>query len=145
VATFSDLALDKVGEYTLTATSSVLTGTTSPLIVIPGPAAQLAVTTEPAGIVAAGSSFGLTVSAEDIFGNLATTFNGSVTVMLANNAGGGALGGETTVTAVQGIAFFANLSINTAGTGYTIQVISSGLISAMAGPVNVTPPATRLA
>jgi hypothetical protein len=146
VATFSGLSLDLAGTgYTLQVSSGSVTGTTGLLTVAPGPAEQLAVTTAPPGIVAAGSGFGLTVSTEDAFGNVATTFSGSVTVTLANNAVPGALGGTTTVAAVQGVASFANLSINTAGTGYTIQVNSEGLTSTTTGPVNVTPPATQLA
>ena len=146
VATFSDLSLDLAGTgYTLKVSSGGVTGTTGLLTVAPGPAEQLAVTTAPPGIVAAGSGFGLTVSTEDVFGNVATTFSGSVTVTLANNAVPGAMGGTTTVPAVQGVASFASLSITTAGTGYTIQVSSEGLTSTTTGPVNVTPPATQLA
>jgi subtilase family serine protease len=143
-ATFAGLVLDTAGTgYTLQVSNGVVTGTT-PLIVIPALGEQLAVITAPPGTVAAGSIFGLTVTAEDAFGNVATTFGGSVTVMLANNPGAGALGGTKTVTAVHGIAVFGNLSINTAGTGYTIQAVS-GQTSTTTGPVNVTPPATQLA
>ena len=90
------------------------------------------------------SSFGLTVAAEDVFGNVVTSFNGSVTLVLANNPGGGALGGTTTVTAVQGIATFAGLTISMTSTDYTLQATSTGLTSTTTGPLNVTPPATQL-
>ncbi len=73
-----------------------------------------------------------------------TSFNGSVTLVLDNNPVGGALGGTTTVTAVEGIAAFAGLTISTTSTDYTLQATSSGLTSTTTGPVNVTPAATQL-
>ena len=44
---------------------------------------NLVVTQQPPGSVTAGSPFGLTVKAEDSSGNLVTSFNGTVTVVLA--------------------------------------------------------------
>ena len=51
---------------------------------------SLVVTTQPPASVAAGSPFGLTVTAENSAGNAIATFNGTVTVALAS--GGGASG-----------------------------------------------------
>jgi len=53
----------------------------------------LVVSSPPPGTLTAGSSFGLTVSFEDLYGNPATTFDGSVTVALATAPAGGTLSG----------------------------------------------------
>ena len=87
---------------------------------------DLVVTQQPPASVTAGSSFGLTVTAEDGSGNVLTSFNGTVTVALGNNPGGGTLGGTLTTTAVNGVATFSGLTLTMAGSGYTL-VTSSGL------------------
>jgi hypothetical protein len=65
------------------------------------------------------------VRVEDTAGNLITTSSRNVSLAIANNAAGGTLSGTTTVAAVNGIATFNNLSINKAGTGYTLIASSS--------------------
>ena len=55
----------------------------------------------PFGVLANGP-FSLTVNAEDPFGNVDPTFNGSVTLTLASNPGSATLGGTLTVHAVMG-------------------------------------------
>jgi len=100
----------------------------------------LVVTTQPASVVA-GSSFGLTVTAEDSSGNVDTSFNGTVTVALATNPGGGTLGGTLTVTATSGVATFSDLTLKEAATGYTLLVTANGLVSATTGTIDVTPAA----
>ena len=64
-------------------------------------------TQQPPASVTAGSAFGLTVEAEDSSGNLVSSFNGTVTVALANNPGGATLGGTLTATASNGVATFS--------------------------------------
>jgi hypothetical protein len=130
VATFATLSIDKVGTgYTLTAAASGLTGATSPGFAITGgPASQLLFTMQPTTTVAgAAITPAVQVSARDALGNLATGFTGSMTVAIGTNPGGGTLAGTTTVTAVAGVATFANLSVNRAGTGYTLTAAASGL------------------
>ena len=58
------------------------------------------------------------------------SFNGNVTIALASDPGGGNLGGTLSVTAVNGVATFTGLTINAAGTGYTILASSGGLTDA---------------
>ena len=104
-------------------------------------ATAFVVTTQPPASVTAGSDFGLTVTAEDSSGNVDTSFNGTVTVALANNPGGATLGGTLTVTAQDGVATFSDLTLNKAGTGYTLLVSASGLAGATTDAFDVTPAA----
>ncbi len=102
---------------------------------------QLVVTTQPPASVTAGSSFGLTVTAENSSGSPITTFSGTVTVALASNPGGATLGGTLTATAADGVATFSGLSLNKAASGYTLEVSASGLGPAATSAVAVTPAA----
>ena len=115
--------------------------TSSPFTVAPGPAAQLAFTSQPAPVFTNVSGTetetlsSATVAVEDQYGNVLTTDNSSVTLSLnaAANGGGGVLyngstTGPVTVSAVAGVAIFSGLSIvnptNTsygaAGSGYSL-------------------------
>jgi hypothetical protein len=51
----------------------------------------------------------------------------SISIALSTNPGGATLGGTTTVAALDGIATFSNLSLDRAGTGYTLAASSAGL------------------
>ena len=73
------------------------------------------------------------VSVEDANGNVVTSDNSSVTVAIGTNPGGGTLGGTLTVAAVNGVATFSNLSINKAGTGYTLTATDGSLSGATSG------------
>src|SRR5207249_2366375 len=53
------------------------------------------------------------------------------------NAGGGTLAGTTGVTAVGGVATFANLSINKVGTGYTLAATATGVTPSTSTAFNV--------
>jgi hypothetical protein len=139
VASFSGLKLDKVGTgYTLLVTANGLAATTTnAFTVTPAAASQLLVTTQPPDVVMASSEFGLSVVAEDKFGNMATSFGGSVTVALAANPGGATLGGTLRVTAQSGVASFSGLKLNNPGIGYTLKVSSNGLAAASTGAITV--------
>ena len=89
-------------------------------------ATQLVVTTQPPGSVTAGSGFGLVVTAEDGFGNVDSSFTGSVTLALANNPDGATLGGTVTVNAGAGVATFTGLTLDKAGVGATLQASGGG-------------------
>ena len=136
VASFSPLTINEPGSaYTLQATGSGLAaGVSLPFAVTD----QLVVATQPPTSVSAGSTFGLTVAVEDGQGNINAAFTGSVTLDLTNNATGAYLGGTPTVTAVNGVATFSGLTIDTAGSGYTLQAISNGLSGVASSAFNVT-------
>jgi streptogramin lyase len=102
---------------------------------------QLVVTTQPPPIVTAGTPFSLTVQAENASGNVISSFNGTVTVALANNPGGTTLGGTLTATATNGVATFSGLTLTKAASGYTLDVSASGLGAGGTSAITVTPSA----
>src|SRR4029077_2479354 len=123
VASFANLSINKTGTgYTLAASATGLTGSTSTAFnVTAGAAAKLAFTVQPTN-VAAGASItpAVQVTVQDSQGNTVTTATNSISMIIGTNPGGGPLSGTTTVAAVKGVATFSNLSINAAGTGYTL-------------------------
>ncbi len=138
--TFSGLAIDTVGDYQIQATSTnVSSATTSFINVNPGAATQLVVESgNPPSSIAAGSTFGFNVDAEDQYFNLDATFDGAV---VADNSSV-AIHGLTSVTAKAGVATFSGLSIDKAGT-FTIQLTSGSLQAGAAGPITITAGAAK--
>lgn len=141
VASFSGLAIDRAGGgYAIEASAAGLpTVSTGTIAITPAAPAQLVLVSGPGGSVAAGSGIGLIVDVEDAFGNLVTGYGGDVTAALTGGAGN--LGGTLNVTASGGVASFSGLSIDQAGTGYTIEASASGLSPVSAGPFAITPAA----
>jgi hypothetical protein len=139
VATFSGLWLNRAGPYTLSASADgTSSGLTSPLTVIPGSASQLVVTTGPPGVVPFGSSFPLVVTAEDAYGNTATTYNQVLTASLTGSVGPGFAGGGVVATAVDGVADFPDFLVGTPGVAYTIRVAAGAAgLSAVTTPFSV--------
>ncbi|HKS05042.1 MAG TPA: hypothetical protein VJR92_01915 [Gemmatimonadaceae bacterium] len=139
VATFANITLAVVGTYSFTAQAIGLAGATSNTFAIsPAGATQLEFTTQPAN-VAAGAFVGtLTVTARDAGGNVATAFNGNVTLGLGQAPGGATLNGATLVTAVNGVATFGSTSLNLVGT-YTLTAQASGLTTATSNTFVVSP------
>ena len=68
-----------------------------------------------------------------------------MTVGLANNPGGGTLGGTLSMAAVNGVATFSGLTLDQAADGYTLVVTGDDLAPATTSAFSVTPaPATQL-
>ena len=142
VATFGSLSIDRAGGgYTLSATAAGLAGSTSSSFnITAGAATQLVLTVQPSAAVAgAAIAPALRVAARDRLGNTATGFTGTMTIAIGTNPGGGALSGTTSVAAVAGIATFSNLSIDRAGSGYTLTATAAGVTSALSAPFDVSP------
>ena len=144
VANFSGLTLTKAATgYTLAVSSSGLSGSTSSAITVtPASATQLVITQQPPASVVVNSAFGLKVAVEDTYGNVVTSASNTVKVAFANNPTGAKLGGTLSVKANQGVASLSGLTINKVGTGYTLQLSSSGMTNAVTNPINVTKTAT---
>src|SRR5205809_179514 len=125
--------------YTLTATATGLTGATSNAFNIGvGAAAKLVFTVQPSSAAAgAANSPAMQVAVQDAQGNPVTTATTSITLAIGTNPASGTLAGTTTVAAVNGVATFANVSINNPGTGYTLTASATGLTSATSSAFNI--------
>jgi len=110
---FTNLRIDTVGNnQQLTASASGLSSAvSSTFTVTAGPAANLVIQTQPPTSATAGSSFAPApiIRLQDAFGNPALTDNSTI-VTATRRIGTAALQGTTSVTAVNGLATFANLS-----------------------------------
>ena len=147
VADFSDLTLDVASTgYQLVALEGTLISLSNDFNVVAAAASQLVITATPPASVAAGAVFGTEVTAEDQFGNIATSYNSTVALSLATNPSGAALGGTASMNAVAGVATFGNLFVDTAGNGYVLQASDQVLPIVTTDSFNVTPDAaTQLA
>jgi len=77
------------------------------------------------------------VQVQDTLGNPDTSFTASVTVAIGTNPVGGTLGGTKSVAPVNGIALFGDLSVNKAGTGYTLTATAPGATGATSAAFDV--------
>ena len=111
---------------------------------VPGAAASLVFTVQPTTAVAGVAlTPAIKVEIRDAFGNLNTAATSPVTLEVGTNPAAGTLSGTTTVTATAGVASFAGLSLNKAGTGYTLKAKATGLPDAASSAFNITPAAAR--
>ena len=134
VATFNNLILVTSGSYTLTASSGTLTSATSSSITIgAGTATQLAFFTQPPSSDSTGAPFGAVVQVQDIYGNLVTSSNASVTISSTPSG----VSGDTTVSASSGVATFTNLILSSTGS-YTLTAAASGLTNATSTSITVS-------
>ncbi|MBF5041990.1 hypothetical protein FGE12_06260 [Aggregicoccus sp. 17bor-14] len=130
IARFSGLSVDRAGSYTLTASATDLTAATSASFdVAPAAAAQLAFTTQPAS-TPAGQAFTVEVAVQDRFGNRVTSGAPELTLALHGGSAGASLSGTSTASAASGLARFTGLSVQQAGTGYTLSASSAGVADA---------------
>jgi hypothetical protein len=106
--------------------------------VTPAAATQLVITEQPPASVVVNTGFGLRATVEDAYGNVVTSATNTVKVALATGPSGGKLGGTLSAKASQGVATFSGLTLSKVGSGYTLQLTSSGLASANTGAITVT-------
>src|SRR6058998_2774205 len=151
VATFSNLRIDSVGTgYTLTAAfgSAAPVDTSVPFDITPGPPppppppTHLGFTQQPQTTTEAGATITppVQVAALDASEHVVQGFTGTIGLALEPASNGGTLSGGTPINAVNGIATFPSLSVDKAGTGYTLRATASGLTDATSNTFNVTPP-----
>ena len=150
VATFSNLILGLAGTYTLKATDGTLRA--SPREVSSSArwraASQLAYQQTPStGTAGTALSPSIKVAVEDSSGNVVTSDTSTVTITIASGPGSFAAGSTTSVAAVNGVATFSNLILDTAGT-YTLKatdgtlasVTSGNIVVRLAPPLSITAP-----
>ena len=143
-AIFADLRIDRAAAgYTLAASSSGLAGATSaPFDIVPASGQRLAFLIRPVSSTAgAAITPAVEVGVLDLFGNLVTTATTEITLRLNDNPSGGTLSGTTTVRALNGIATFADLSVDKAGAGYTLHAGATGLGGAVSTAFDISPAA----
>ncbi|MBI2526319.1 MAG: DUF2341 domain-containing protein [Candidatus Rokubacteria bacterium] len=123
---------------TRTTGDALTPGDSAAFTVNAGPASALAFTTQPANAAVGGLIPGPpTVAVRDSQGNTVTTSTASITVAIGTNPGGGTLSGTATRSAASGVASFSDLSINNAGTGYTLTATAAGLAGATSNAFSV--------
>ncbi len=139
VASFNGLEDDTAGVLALQfAAPSLPAVIANPSTVSPAAATRIVLTQPPAGVVS-GQAFGLTVNAEDPFGNTDTSYNGPITVALASGSSG-KLSGSTTLTATHGVASFTDL-VDTSSGPVSLNVTGGSLASTGTGTITVSPAA----
>jgi hypothetical protein len=146
VASFPNLSINNVGAgYTLTASSGSLTGATSVPFDVVSPAPTQLTFSPTSLLVTPNQSFTFSVTLRNALGNVVTTSSDTVTVALGTNPSGGTLSGVKKVTAVNGVANFGGLSIDSLGVGYSLTATTGSVTAAVPMAVTVASPgATRL-
>jgi photosystem II stability/assembly factor-like uncharacterized protein len=110
-------------------------------VIGPPPGSSLAFVVQPSDAIANGTiKPPVQVAVKDAGGATVTTTNASITVALGANPANGRLAGTLTVAAVNGVATFADLSIDMNGDGYTLVASSTGVTGATSTPFNVRAP-----
>ena len=96
---------------------------------IADPAVLLIITTQPTN-TGVNSPITVVVEARDAFGIPDPTFGGDVSVSIGTDPSGGTatLSGTLTVSAINGIATFNDLSIDVVANGYTLSFSSVGIV-----------------
>ncbi len=151
VATFPNLGIDSVGVgYTLTAAfgrappvdTSVAFDITPGPPPPPPPLTHLGFTQQPQTTTQAGAAITppVQVAALDASEHVVQGFTGTIGLALEPASNGGTLSGGTPINAVNGIATFPSLSVDKAGTGYTLRATASGLTDATSGTFNIMAP-----
>jgi len=151
VASFPNLRIDSVGVgYTLTAAfgSAAPVDTSVAFNITPGPPppppppTHLGFTQQPQQTTEAGAAITppVQVAALDASEHVVQGFTGSIGLALEPASNGGTLSGGTPINAVNGIATFPSLSVDKAGTGYTLRATASRLTDATSGTFNIMAP-----
>ncbi len=145
-ASFTNLVLNGLlGSYTITFSSSGLTGATSSSIaLVPGVASQVTLTTQPSPLVTNGGTLAQqpAVQLRDAGGNAVSTAGVTVAVALSGSPAGVSLGGTTTAaTNGSGTATFTNLSLTGLVGTYTLDVSVGAPASRRSWPGSSAAPA----
>ena len=134
VATFEDLAITRAATYSLVASyqvssPSLTSAPSAAFIVLPAAASRLQLLGP--SLVDATKDFTVDARISDVFDNGISSATDAVTLSLDSNPGGATLAGTLTVSALSGVATFANLSLDRPGLGYVVQATSGALRGSM--------------
>jgi hypothetical protein len=132
---------------TQTSGDTLTAGDSSAFSVTPGVPSSLVFAAQP-GAATAGSTIAgpPTITIQDSLGNVVSSSTAPITLSIGSNPSGATLGGTTTKNAASGIASFNDLSLDKAGSGYTLTASATGLVPVTSATFNVTAAAaTKLA
>jgi hypothetical protein len=135
IATFNNVSLDDGGTFSLRATDSSLSSATSNSFNIEPP--RLAFVSQPKGSIAGFSLPTFQVAVEDTHGNVLTDSSASVTISV--DSGPGDTLGTVTVSAVNGVATFSKVSLDTPGQ-YTLFASDGSDASTTSDSLNIAAP-----
>lgn len=142
VAVFADLSIERSGGYLLVATSADRGDVASaPFTISAGPASQLSVSSL-ASPLSAAAPFHCYVTASDAYSNWTTFPATEISVTLGANPAGGVLTSKLLPQTPGNPADF-ELSIDRAGTGYTLVAAAPGLVAGASVPFTVLASAWR--
>jgi len=141
IATFDGLWLDKVGSgYKIAASSGTLTSPASnAFAVTAGTAARLVFTVQPSDVVAGVNMAAVKVAVQDAFGNPVPGATHAITLGMGTNGGGASVLTGATAAAIGGVATFSSITLDKAGSGYTLTASASGLTGATSGTFAISP------
>jgi len=126
------------GTATITATVDGIAGQATLTVAQAG--AQLAfIAPPPDGTAGQALTPAVQAGVRDARGNRVSGASDAVTVSLGVNPGGGTLSGTKTVNAVDGVATFGDLSIERAGTAYSLVASSGALTAASSAGFSIGP------
>jgi hypothetical protein len=133
------LSSTKAEGKTVSATiNGVVITQTQGVTVNPAAADHLAFFVQPSTTAATGTiAPPVEVEIRDAFENRVTSATDDITLDIGTNAGGGTLSGTLTVSAIAGVATFSDLSIDAAGSGYTLVAAAAGLTGATSDPFDI--------
>jgi polygalacturonase len=146
IATFSDVAVNASGNYTIEATDGALTAAVSNSFTVSiATAAKLAFIQQPTNTaVDTDISPSIQVAVENAQGQVVTTDSSYVTVDIATGPSTNGIGNLLTVQAVNGVATFNSVFITDIGT-YTLSATDGSLTSAISSSFDVSPgPAAQM-
>ncbi len=148
IATFSELRVETVGEYSLAFSAPGFATVESRKFKLkPGAPVALAFAAQPSNVTAGQPvAPAITVTLLDRKGNVSPEAVHTVTLELDTNPGNATLTGSRSALTVAGVVAFTDVKLDKAGTGYTLRATSGSLQSATSTAFNVSPSApVRLA
>jgi hypothetical protein len=129
------VTLDVAHRVTLTATSGALRGVGNGITINPGPASTFAVSAPAA--VTAGTSFNVAISAQDKYGNTATSHSGPVTLACSDH--------QTVAVAPPGVTLVngtANVAVTLNNADTVTLTVVAGTLQGVSKSIVVNPPPT---
>jgi uncharacterized repeat protein (TIGR03803 family) len=137
VATFTGLAIDTAGTYTLAVSTSGLSAiNSSSFVVNPAAASRLFVMQQPQATASFGANIGpVIIGFKDAFGNVVTANTSTVAVATTT---GSPVVGAASAAAVAAVATFSSLTIHAAGT-FTLTVTDGKLPAIQTASFVITP------